>query len=100
MHLLVQKVSGFKIFYLKIRKKISRIFIFGTLKTFRLISIMQDSYINCKRLFFLWTTILHTYFCFVISFPLDCVDPDDVTDVTLALGDPDGDFPGSISGSR
>lgn len=49
---------------------------------------------------FLSSNFLHTYFCFVMSLPLDCVDPDDVTDVTLALGDPDGDLAGSISGSR
>lgn len=55
--------------------------------------------LNYKILFML-SNSLQTYFCLVISFPLDCVDPDDVTDVTLALGDPDGDFAGSISGSR
>ena len=47
-----------------------------------------------------FNNILLTYFCLVISFPVDCVDPEDVTDVTLALGEPDGDFAGSISGSR
>lgn len=43
------------------------------------------------------------YFCFEDSFPLDCVDRVDVpevTEVTLALGEPKGDLAGSNSGSR